>query len=130
MPGLPAGQTVADGPIMVTSYAVQRWGCSYIATYTDSISGGLAPSEAPAAVAATVSHWGSKVTMQHPLAGWPDTADEFEARGPGTLHIRGRIATVNGRTYTWYVGCSEARWSVPWIRHYASRFIESFQPVP
>lgn len=128
MPGSPTKHTAVTGVVTATSYDVQRWGCVFNAIYSDSLTGGLAPSEAPTAIAGTVGTWGGKVTSERALAGWPDTAAAFEARGPGTFLVRGRIAVVSARTYIWYVGCAENRWRLPWVKHYAERFIEEMRP--
>jgi hypothetical protein len=129
MPGSPTKHVAVDGPVTATSYDVLRWGCVFKAIYSDSLSGGPAPSEVPELIALTSRVWGGKVTSESALPGWPDTAEAFEARGPGAFLVRGRVAVVGGRTYTWYVGCAEARWRLPWVKHYAERFIEGMHPT-
>jgi hypothetical protein len=124
MPGIPARHSAVSGATTAISYDVRRWSCVFNVIYSDSVAGGLAPSEASTAIAGTVKVWGGKVTSERILAGWPDTAEEFEARGPGPFLVRGRIATMSARTYIWYVGCPENRWMLPWVKHYAKRFIE------
>lgn len=123
MPGAPTRHVAVNGPVHATSFDVHRWGCVFNLVYSDSLPGGLARAEVPTALAALAKGWGGTVTSESALPGWPDTAEEFEARGPDSLLVRGRIATQGTRIYTWYVGCPEDRWKAPWVRHYATRFI-------
>ena len=130
MPGIPVEHTSVQGAITFRSYDVQRWDCHYSVAYSDSLPGGVAPSEASLFIASTVKSWAGAVSSERALPGWPDTAVEFEARGPGELLVKGRIATVQARIYTWYVGCPESSWRSPWARHYGQLFIDSLQATP